>query len=110
MNPAGGPVSQPMPPLPELQTGPSGQVAPNDAMASILSGIAPVKSAVDAIRAACQQIVQSGAVPGSEQICGQIVAMATQLVPMAAQQAIQPGSGGGGVPMPPPPSGPAPMG
>jgi len=107
---------QPMPPLPEMQTGPSGGGMggdPNSAMAAILSGIAPVKAAVDAIRSACQQIVQSGAVPGSEQICGQIVSLSSQLVPMAAQQALQPMGGGGGMggglPMPPPPGGPAPM-
>lgn len=89
----------PMPPLPDMQTGPSqGQMGgdPNSALAAILAGIQPVKMGVDAIRAACQQIVQSGAVPGSEQICGQIVSLATQLVPLAAQQAMQPMAAGGG--------------
>ena len=56
-----------------------------------------MKSGVDAIVAACRQIVQSGAVPGAEQSCAQIVALATSLLPMAAQQALQPGQGGGGI-------------
>jgi len=79
----------------------------------MLSGIMPVKSAVDAINAACKQIVQAGSVPGAEQVCGQIVALATSLLPMAAQAAMQPGQGGGvgpSIPMPPPPGGPAPLG
>lgn len=69
-------------------------------MASLVAGIAPVKTAVDGILAACRQIVQSGAVPGSEQVCGQIVALATSLLPMAVQQVLQPGGGSGG-PVPP---------
>jgi len=66
-------------------------------MAQVISGIAPVKTAVDGISAACKQIVQSGAVPGAEQICAQIIALATSLLPMAAQQALQPGLGGTGI-------------
>lgn len=86
-----------------------------------MSGVAPVKNAVDAINAACKSIVQSGAVPGSEQVCGQIIALSSSLLPMAIQQATQPGMGGqsaapgaGGPPglgaMPPSPGGPAPIG
>jgi hypothetical protein len=76
-------------------------------MAMLMSGIAPIKSAVDGIHAACRQIVQSGVIPGSEQVCGQIVALATSLLPMAAQQVLQPGGGSGG---PIPPVGAAPQG
>lgn len=93
-------------------------------MAAIMSGVAPVKMAVDQIMQACKQIVQSGAVPGAEQVCGQIVAMATQLLPMALQGAMGggmggamgapgagPGAGPGGLTPPPgPPPGPQPMG
>lgn len=82
-------------------------------MAAIMSGLVPIKSGVDAILAACKQIVQSGAVPGAEQPCAQIVALATSLLPMAAQHALQPGQGGGpgpiqGIPggAPPAPGGP----
>ena len=66
-------------------------------MASIVSGVAPVKSSVDRILMECKSIVQSGAIPGAEQVCGQIVALATSLLPMAVQQALQPG-GRGGIP------------
>lgn len=59
-------------------------------MAALVAGVAPVKNGVDAIVAACKQIVESGAVPGAEQPCAQIVALATSLLPMAAQQAMQP--------------------
>ena len=70
-------------------------------MSSIISGLAPVKAAVDQIRMACKQIVQSGIIPGAEQPCSQIVAMATSLLPMAVQASMQPGSGA--VPGGPPP-------
>jgi len=64
-------------------------------MSALVSGIAPVKNGVDGILQACRAIVQSGAVPGAEQICGQIVALATSLLPMAAQSALQPGGAQG---------------
>lgn len=67
-------------------------------LTALLSGAMPVKAGVDQILSACKDIVQSGAVPGAEQICGQIVALASSLVPAAAQQAMQPGMGGGGLP------------
>lgn len=111
-------TAAPMPPLPDLSA--AGSPGPGAAssqppgfLASLLSGIAPVKSGVDAINSACKQIVQSGAVPGAEQVCAQIVALATSLLPMAAQNAMQPmgqAGGGAGGPMPPPPGGPAPLG
>jgi len=89
-------------------------------MASIMSGILPIKSAVDSINAACKTIVQSGVVPGAEQACAQIVALAQSLLPMAAQAAMQSagptagpiGAGGppGMSPMPPPPGAPPQLG
>ena len=79
-------------------------------MSSLVSGIAPVKAGVDAILAACKQIVQSGAVPGAEQPCGQIVALATSLLPMAAQAALQPGPQGPPGPQPIMGAGPGPTG
>jgi hypothetical protein len=81
-----------LPPLPDFSAngGGSGPSTPPSFLASIMSGIAPVKNAVDSINAACKQIVQSGSVPGAEQVCGQIVALAQSLLPMAAQQALQP--------------------
>lgn len=95
-----------MPPLPDLPT--AGAAAPQgDMMASLMSGIAPVKQGVDAILAACKQIVQSGVIPGAEQPCGQIVALATSLLPMAAQTLMGAGGGAGGSV---PPAGPPPMG
>ncbi len=90
--------SSPLPPLPDLQSasGTGGQdQQQQSAMAALVSGLAPIKNAVDAIAAACRQIVQSGAVPGAEQPCSQIVALAASLLPMAAQQAMQPQGGGG---------------
>ena len=117
VTPSAASASQ-LPPLPDFsaQGGGSGPSTPPSFLASIMSGIAPVKNAVDSINAACKQIVQSGSVPGAEQVCGQIVALAQSLLPMAAQQALQPtgpapgpgvgapgpggagGPGGGGLP------------
>ena len=88
-------ASAPAPPLPNLQGGGS-QPTGSNPMAAMMAGIAPVKAAVDSINAACKSIVQSGVIPGAEQICGQIVALSTSLLPMAAQQVLQPGGGGGG--------------
>ena len=109
---ASNPEAAPLPPLPNLSggggsaaTGAGGQ---SQSMAALVSGLAPVKSAVDTILAAVKQIVQSGAVPGFEQIGGQIVALATSALPMAAQQAMNPM--GGGPPSPPPQQGIPPVG
>jgi hypothetical protein len=121
-------ASAPLPPLPNLGGGGSSQgQGQADPMAAILAQIAPVKHAVDGITSACKQIVQSGSIPGSEQICGQIIALAQGLIPMAAQNMFggmgsgaaaggsggpppPPGvggaGGGSGIPMPPPPNGP----
>jgi hypothetical protein len=91
-----GPSLQPLPPLPDVPSG--GQKPSNQdqgGMAALLSGIAPIKSAVDQIMAACKSIVQTGIIPGAEQPCGQIVSLATSLLPMAAQSALSPGAGGG---------------
>lgn len=112
-----------MPPLPDLQTA-STPAAGGDTgtspLAAILSGIMPVKSAVDAINQACKQIVQSGMIPGAENVCGQIVAMAQALLPMAVQSSMGPMQGQGGAQpgqapgqltaMPPSPAGPQPLG
>jgi len=64
-------------------------------MAALLSGLMPVKTGVDHILAGCQQIMRSRVIPGAEQVCGPIVALATSLLPMAAQQVLQPGGGAG---------------
>lgn len=95
--PVPGQGSAPLPPLPDLQSaaGTGGKALGQlDPMAAIVAGIAPVKTAVDSIVAAAKQIVQSGAVPGAEQPCSQIIALAVSLLPMAAQQAMQPGGQG----------------
>lgn len=112
MTPNPGASASPLPPLPDLQSpgGTGGTQTggpPPGLMAALVSGIAPVKNGVDTILAQCKQIVQSGAVPGAESVCGQIVALATSLLPMAAQNALAPGAGaGGGIP----PVGPPGMG
>jgi hypothetical protein len=93
-----GAGSQSLPPLNLPSGGAGGSGAgPQDPMASLMSGLGPIKASVDGIVSACKQIVQSGAVPGAEQVCGQIIAMATSLLPMAAQSMLQPG---GGAPQP----------
>jgi hypothetical protein len=96
-------------------TGGGDQAQAGGFMAQMMSGVLPVKQGVDQILAACKQIVQSGAVPGAEQVCAQIVSFATQLVPMALQQQMGQGMGqgsGGGPAMPAPmapPNGPQPI-
>lgn len=110
--------SAPLPPLPDLQSAPqtNNEQGHQDVMAALMSGIAPVKSSVDSINQACKMIVKSGVIPGAEQICGQIISLATSLLPMAAQNLLQPAGGGqpqqggpGQMSMLPPPGGPAPM-
>ena len=100
------PGAAPLPPLPVLSGGGQSGPGASSPMASLVSGIAPIKAAVDSILLACKQIVQSGAVPGAEQPCSQIVALATSLLPMAVQQAMQPGQGGGIGPVGAPGGGP----
>jgi hypothetical protein len=109
MTPSPSATSAPLPPLPDMPGKPGGSApdAPGGYLASMLSGIAPVISAVDQIAAACKTIVQSGSIPGSEQFCAQIMAIASQLKPMAVQQAMG-GPGGGMSPMMPPPGAGAP--
>jgi hypothetical protein len=98
MSPTPQPSGPNVPALPPLPNFPSGGAQPTgqgqNGMASIISGIAPIKTSVDSIIAACKQIVQSGVIPGSEQPCGQIVALATSLLPMAVQSALSPMGGG----------------
>lgn len=103
-----------LPPLPDLSSSASagaGSDQPNSGiLAALMSGVAPVKMQVDTINKACQEIAKLGTIPGAEQICGQIVALATSMLPMAAQSAMGMGGGGQGMSaMPPPPNGPAPM-
>ena len=112
-------AAAPLPPLPNLPSAPgSGDAGPAPGLLdALISGIAPVKNSVDQINMACKTIVQTGTVPGAEQVCAQIVALASSLLPMAAQAAMQGGAMGGGIgggtgggmQMPPPPGGPAPM-
>lgn len=81
----------PLPPLPDMNKSGGGQAGqPDNPMAQVMAGVAPVKSAVDAIMQACKMIVSSGAIPGSEQVCSQIMALSTSLLPMAVQQAMMP--------------------
>lgn len=98
-SPGSSPGAAPLPPLPNLSSGGQGDASTSGAasggMAGIMSGLAPVKMGVDGIVKACQTIVKSGVIPGSEQICGQIIALATSLLPMAAQAVLQPIGGGG---------------
>lgn len=71
----------------------------NSGMAAILSGIVPVKSAVDQIAAACAQISQAAIIPGADQVLQQIMALATSLVPMAAQNLLAPAGASAGAGM-----------
>lgn len=113
----------PLPPLSSLPTSPGqGGPAPDSPLAGLMSAILPIKAATEQIRSACQQIVQSGAVPGAESVCAQIIALSSSLMPMAAQNAMQGMGpmggmdagmgmgGGGGLALPPPPGGPPPIG
>ena len=103
--PATSAGTAPLPPLPDLPAQPASAAAQQGGfLKAILQGTQPVQDAVTAIQQGCKQIVQSGAVPGSEQICAQIMALAQQFVPMAVQQAM--GGQGGGQPQ----GGPAPLG
>ena len=84
------------------------QAGGGDPMAALVAGLQPVKSGVDMILQGAKQIVQSGIIPGAEQACGQIVALATALLPQAAQQVMGPGqvgAPGGQPPGPTPPIG-----
>ena len=113
------PSAAPLPPLPDLSGKRAGAASgsPNP-MDSIMSGIAPVKQAVDQIIAGVRAIVQSGVLPGVEDKAGQVVAWASGLLPQAIQQLAQPGGGAppqqGGIPPigsgQPNPGGPSPMG
>jgi len=102
----------PLPPLPDLPAQPAAP-AKGGFLKAILQGTQPVQDAVTSIQQACKQVVVSGAVPGSEQICAQIIALAQQLVPMAVQQAMG-GQGQGALTPPPqggsPTQGPPPQG
>ena len=108
--------------LPPIQTPPppksaAASASANSGMSALIAGVMPVKNSVDQITQACRTIITSGAVPGSEQICAQILALAQGLLPMAMQNmfqsaggpAGQSGSGIGNTSGPvPPPSGSTP--
>jgi hypothetical protein len=113
-----GAASQSLPPLPDFGGDSNApQTGNQDALAALMSGIAPIKKHTDAIIQAAKEIVKLGTIPGAEQIASQIISLATSLVPMAAQNLLNPMGGGpaqGGNPggmdqMLPPPGGPAPM-
>jgi hypothetical protein len=91
-SPAG---TAPLPPLPDLSGGgkDAGSTPQQSPLAGMISGLAPIKMSVDRIAAECQSLVRSGKIPGAEQVCGQIMALATSLLPMAAQSMMQPMSG-----------------
>ena len=97
----------PLPPLPDLPAQPAAP-AKGGFLKAILQGTQPVQDAVTSIQQACKQIVQSGAIPGSEQLCAQFLQIAQQFVPMAVQQAM--GGQGQGALTPPPQGGPPPQG
>jgi hypothetical protein len=96
----------PLPPLPDLPAQPAA-AAPTQGgfLKSILQGTQPVQDGVTMIQQGCKQIVGSGAVPGSEQIAAQIIALANQFVPMAVQQAMGGQGGGQSQGLTPPPGG-----
>ena len=108
-----------LPPLPDLNTKPTDQTQTGnkDVLAALMTGIGPIKKHTDAIVQAAKEIVKSGTIPGAEQIAAQIISLATSLVPMAAQNLLNPmGASGGAVQggndvgaMMPPSGGPAPM-
>lgn len=113
----GGPDGSPaasvseLPPLPDFnQSGNSQpQGGKQDVLASLMSGVAPVKKHVDNIVQSAKEIVKLGVIPGSEQVAAQIISLATTLVPMAAQNLLNPMGGQAVGPMLPPPGGPAPL-
>lgn len=89
--PGSSPGAAPLPPLPVLSGGGQGAASGQSGLASIMSRVAPVKASVDTIVQEAKKIVQSGAVPGAEQVCSQLVALATSLLPMALQSSMAPG-------------------
>jgi len=103
-------ASNALPPLPDLQskggTGGGQTGTQPDVMASLISGIAPVKNGVDMAMKGIQMIAQSGAVPGVEQILAPMIQQLNSILVMTAQQAMQPGGG----PPPAAPPGPFSMG
>lgn len=76
-------------------------------MASLISGIQPVKNGVDQVLAGVQAIAQSGAIPGVEQILAPVIALMNQILVMTAQQVMGPGGQG---PQATPPPGPFSLG
>ena len=85
------PQAAPLPPLPDLNSAGTPPQQPNSPIKDLVSGLGPVKAEVDNIMKSCKKIVQSGAVPGAEQVCSQIMALGTGLLALAAQSAMIPG-------------------
>lgn len=112
MSPSTNPAStSALPPLPDLNKGGMPGGGPQDPMAAVMAGVAPVKQGVDLIMKGCQMVVASGAVPGVEQGVQQVIAMATSWLPMAVQQAMTPqGPAPVGAPAPPQQGPPSPVG
>jgi len=110
--PAGAAAAD-LPPLPDFdKSGDSGmQSGKQDMLSSLMSGIGPVKKHADTIVQSAKEIVKLGVIPGAEQVAAQIISLATSLVPMAAQNLLNPmgGQGGSVGPMLPPPGGPQPL-
>jgi len=111
-------ASAPLPPLPDMNTGgdTQPQTGNKDVLASLMSGVGPVKKHADTIVQSAKEIVKMGVIPGAEQVAAQIISLATSLVPMAAQNllnpmggAVQSGNSSGMGQMLPPPGGPAPL-
>lgn len=108
-------AAAPLPPMSDFGSGSSGASPKDSPLAGIISGLTPIKMSADKIVQECKSIVQSGAVPGAEQVCSQIIALTMSLLPMAAQSMMQPGQGAQAQPGPvgPPPGappGPGPVG
>lgn len=111
--PDGTPGVEPsaLPPLPDFDHGGTSQpqTGNQNTLAALMSGVAPVKKSVDSIVQEAKNIVKLGVIPGGEQIAAQIISLATSLVPMAAQNVLNPMGGQAVGPMLPPPGGPVPM-
>jgi hypothetical protein len=114
-------MAAPLPPLPDLPTAPGtggagvGAAASPGAsgfLAQLLSGIGPIKSAVDQIQSGCQALMRLNPSPATQQAVAAILGLSASILPDAVQSSMHgPGAGGAGMsPMLPPPGGPQPIG
>ncbi len=62
-------------------------------MASIISGVAPVKMAVDKGLEAVQEIAKSGMIPNADQVLSPLIQAFNSILVMTMQQAMQPAQG-----------------